>query len=429
MKSITKRIAVASLLSLAFCFHAAAQVQLEGIVIEDPVAGPIIQDPINQSAFDQAPTIADSTVEELPPATQAIMDGLTDAINSAGTVAPVPELVTERYDNRKVKTEREVIQDQEQNYINHGKWKTYDQKGNAIVEGRYKYAEMDGVWTRVYYQRDNELLNKAPFNQGQLPLVSQANFKDGKLHGKWVIYDAQKRRLCEWEFTNGKRDGRSTWWYASGPKMREINYRSGTIDGQLNEWDRNGRQVTKHIYDEGSRIASKTEHFPNRAKRAEGTVRYPKLVLDTPDNWLDCTLATYTQEGEPVKHGRWVSWFANGQTKLEGEYNNDVPVGKFTWWHDNGQRSLVAEYRNGKKHGVWTWWHPSGLKSIQGEYDGNSPVSKWIWWETSGKVAQKADFNDPAQRQKLAIPQQDNEFTTITTPTTSRVRPRTLLRK
>ena len=351
-----------------------------------------------------------------------VVDGLTNAIED--TSADKPEIVRERYDNRKVKVEREVVQDKEQNYINHGKYKTFDPSGKTIVEGRYKYGEMDGVWTRLYYTRDSELLNKAPFNQGQLPLVSQANFVEGKLHGKWVIFDAHKRRLCEWEFTDGKRDGVSTWWYASGMKMREIGYKDGVIDGELNEWDRSSQQVTNDTYVDGSRVATKTETFANRTKRAEGTVLYPKLVLEGPDNWLECRLATYSQDGQPVKHGVWTSWYANGQKKLEGQYEKDVPTGKFTWWHENGQKSLQAHYRDGKKHGSWIWWHDNGLKSIQGEYAGDTPINNWLWWKESGKVAQRADFNDPKQRHILAMPDKSD----VTVPSATRARPVTIIK-
>lgn len=392
---------VSLLASVSVAVQANGQVQLEGIVI------PELKD-------------SDNVVEELPPAARAVVDGLTSALES-GPAEPVAELVTERYENRKIRTEREVVQDAEQNYINHGKYKTYDVKGNVTVEGRYKYNEMHGVWTRLYYTRENDLLNKAPFNQGQLPLVSQANFKDGQLHGKWVIYDALKRRLCEWEFNNGKRDGQSTWWYANGMKMREISYRKGTIDGELNEWNRTAKQVTKDVYRDGSRLATKTEYYPNRTKKSEGPVLYPKLVLETPDNWIDCTLASYSQSGDPVKHGVWTAWYANGQKKQEGEYKEDTSTGQFVWWHENGQKSLLATYRNGKKHGKWTWWHDNGLKSISGEYAADTPAGKWLWWKDTGKVAQRADFDDPNQRQILAMPHTGNEAANI--PSASRQNP------
>jgi antitoxin component YwqK of YwqJK toxin-antitoxin module len=129
--------------------------------------------------------------EELPVSAEAVLESPTSgAVTSA---EPEPEVIRERYDNRRVKLEREVVQDAEQNYINHGKWKMWDPEGNIIVEGRYEYNERGGVWTRIYRTPEVKLLTIAPFRQGQLPLVSQANFKDGKLHGKWVIYDANKR--------------------------------------------------------------------------------------------------------------------------------------------------------------------------------------------------------------------------------------------
>jgi|GEM_PF-1649895 len=442
---LTSKSIITTCFMLLLTWPCVAQVQLEGIVdtqkISDPqlftepapplaqqnpmqaiqpqpVAQPIsqpISQPIGSPAFGANRGVLSPRIQTLQsqlqsqnldaPA-QAIVDGLTSAIEDSSVEQG--EVVTERYDNRKVKTERQVVQDKDQNYINHGKYKTYDPKGKVTVEGRYKYGEMDGVWTRLYYSRETELLNKAPFNQGQLPLVSQANFTNGKLNGKWVIYDALKRRLCEWEFTNGKRDGVSTWWYATGTKMREITYREGTIDGQLNEWDRNAKQVTKDVYVKGSSLATKTESFANRTKRAEGSVLYPKLVLESPDDWIECRLATYSQDGQPVKYGVWTSWYANGQMKLQGEYDQDTPTGKFTWWHENGQKSLEAHYQTGKKHGSWIWWHDNGLKSIQGSYANDTPVNNWLWWQESGKVAQRADFNDPKQRAVLAMPSNAN---------------------
>jgi len=343
----------------------------------------------------------EESVEELPPARQVVVEGLSNAINQSDSAA---EVVRERHENRRIKTEREVVQDQDQNYINHGKWKMWDARGNVVMEGRYKHNERDGVWTRLYQTRETKLLNIAPFNRGQIPLVSQANFKDGKLHGKWVIYDAHKRKLSEWEFIDGKRHGRSTWWYLSGAKMREITYEDSTINGLVYEWDRTGTQVTKDKYVDGRRLDTKQETLRNKTKKSEGTVLYPQLVLDKPDDWLECTLATYTQEGDPVKHGVWTSWYPHGQRKLEGEYANDVPTGEFTWWHQNGQKSLKAAYRSGKKHGTWTWWHPNGLKSIQGDYVHDTPNGNWLWWNETGKVVQRADFNDPKQRQVLATP-------------------------
>lgn len=387
----------ATCLFTLICTSVFGQAQLQGLVIPD-VPGNF------------------SSMEELP-AAQAVVEGLTAAIDTPSK--PAAELVTERYPDGKIKVEREVIQDDEQNYIQHGSYKTYDTQGRVVIHGHYKHNEMDGLWTRIYYTRETALLNKAPFNQGQLPLVSQAHFHSGQLHGKWVIYDQLKRKLSEWEFNDGKRHGLSSWWYANGMDMRKISYRDGTIHGELSEWDRNSKKVTAHIYQDGRRLETKTEYYANRAKKAEGPVLYPKLVLETPDDWQECTLATYSQSGEAEKHGVWQSWHSNGQRHLQGQYAHDIPAGSFTWWHANGQKSLAAEFRDGKRHGTWTWWHPNGLKSIQGDYANDTPVSNWLWWNEAGKVVQRADQDDPEQRQILAMPSRSEDTESV--PKSSRM--------
>ncbi len=354
----------------------------------------------------------DEQAEELLPVTEA-----EPSTNPVVSAAPEPEVIRERYTNRRVKVQREVIQDASQNYINHGSWKMWDEQGNLVVDGFYEYNQRHGAWTRVYRNRDAKLLTLAPFNQAQTPIVSQATFKDGELDGTWLIYDANKRKLSEWQFVEGRRHGRSTWWYANGRKMREINYDDGAIDGDLLEWDQNEKLVKRDHYQNGRRLAKKTDYFRDKNKRSEGTVLYPKLVLDKPDDWWNCTLATYTQEGEPEKHGSWISWFSNGQRKLEGQYEHDIPVGQFVWWHANGQKSLEANYQNGKQHGTWTWWHENGQKSIQGEYANGDPSNKWLWWQGNGKVAQRADFSEPNGRM-LAMPPNTDDM--LGTPNASK---------
>ena len=193
-------------------------------------------------------------IEELPP---AIGREPYEAATTRIGAEPEPEVIRERYDNGRVKVERQVVQDQDQNYINHGKWKLWDTQGHVLVEGSYNDKKRSGVWTKIYRQHDAMVLTMDPFNQGQLPLTSQAHFRDGKLDGTWIIYDAKNRQLCAWNFTDGRRDDRSTWWYVNGTKMREINYSGGSIDGVLSEWGRTGNQVTRDQYDDGRRLTKR----------------------------------------------------------------------------------------------------------------------------------------------------------------------------
>ena len=307
------------------------------------------------------------------------------------------ETIRERYANGEIKVQREVAQDEDENFVNHGSFKMWDPAGNLIVDGQYRYGERHGTWRRWYRGDETKLLKTEPFVQFAAPFVSQATFSDGQLQGNWIIYDSKHRKITTWTFAGGRRDGKSTWWYASGHKMRELSYRDGEIHGELLEWDQRGQLVTRDGYEEGRRLVKQIEKHGSGQKKLEGAILQPRLVLEKPDDWWNCQLAKYSREGNPEKHGKWYAWYPNGQKRIEGEYKNDRPAGKFTWWHENGQKSLVANYEEGRKTGRWTWWHDTGQKSIQGEYMGNNPVSQWTWWHKTGRVAQRIDFSEKGE--------------------------------
>lgn len=304
-----------------------------------------------------------------------------------------PELIQERYPNSAIKIEREVTQDANGNYVNHGSWKMWDQRGNVIAEGQYLDGERDGTWNRWYRAGEAELLGKMPYQQYQGPYISQATFQYGKLDGKWTLYDSKQRKMSEFSFTGGKRHGKSTWWYGSGQVMREVTYRDGEIDGQYVEFSEDAKPIIRETYQGGRRLATKVGYHSNQQKKSEGTYLFAKDVEVTPDDWAECKLATYEKQGKDEKHGPWISWYPTGQKQMEGAYRNDAQVGKFTWWHPNGQKALEGSYDVGKQHGKWVWWHPNGQKAIQGEYVRGNPTGHWSWWNEDGKVAQAADMS------------------------------------
>jgi len=304
-----------------------------------------------------------------------------------------PELIQERYPNRAIRIEREVRQDANGNYVNHGVWKMWDQRGNVIAEGQFQDGERDGTWNRWYRAAEVDLIKTMPYEQFTGPYISQATFNGGKLEGKWTIYDAKQHKISEIGFSGGQRHGKSTWWYASGQKMREIDYRDGEIDGQYVEWTPDNRPIVRDTYQGGRKLARKSAEYSSTQKKSEGTYLFAKDVVRTPDDWWNAHLATYEKQGKDEKHGPWTAWYITGQKQMLGEYRNDAQVGKFTWWHANGQKALEGSYINGKQNGKWVWWHQNGQKSIQGEYVMGNPTGQWSWWGEDGKVNQAANLS------------------------------------
>jgi antitoxin component YwqK of YwqJK toxin-antitoxin module len=378
--------------------------------LDDSVAG-------NEAANEKSKTLASREAADDAAASE-------DAETRSGEV----EIVRERYPNRSVKVEREVTQDAQGNYINHGSWKMWDERGTLVAEGRFKNGERDGVWNRWYRGNEADLLTKIPYQQFTAPFISQGVFKYGKLDGKWTIYDSKQRKISEWEFADGERHGKSTWWFANGRKMRDIDFDKGEINGEFIEWNAEGKETAKSTYQHGRKLAAKTEYHKGNSKHkeSEGLYLHAKEIVQTPDDWWDAKIAVYTKQGKDEKHGPWVSWYPSGHKHIQGEYKNDLQVGKFTWWYENGQIALEGTYENGKQVGPWVWWHQNGLKATQGEYAEGSPTGQWRWWDSNGRVNETADLSHSegkvVDKPALPAPAATKNEALLPKPVTPRVR-------
>jgi antitoxin component YwqK of YwqJK toxin-antitoxin module len=305
------------------------------------------------------------------------------------------ELIQERYPNRAVKVERHVTQDTNGNYVNHGLWTMFDEKGSVLGRGEYRYGERHGPWTRWHLTVASEMLSQAPYKHFQPPFVSEANFENGQLNGVWTIYDSKDQKISEFNFSYGERDGKSTWYYPSGEKMREIDFANGQINGTWQEWGPNKDVVRNEVFDTGRRLAKKVETYPNGGTKTECTYLFAREVLKCNYDWWNGAITTKVEkEGKDHRHGMYVSYHKNGQVESEGEYADDLPIGKFNWWFENGQKAIEGEFDNGHQIGRWTWWHENGQKSASGDYVAGVESGKWTWWKEDGKVANAAKITE-----------------------------------
>lgn len=64
--------------------------------------------------------------------------------------------------------------------------------------------------------------------------------------------------------------------------------------------------------------------------------------------------------GNEQRHGRWVSYYDNGQKWSESSYKNGVKNGHSITFYPNGNVRYVGEYRNDDKSGTWTFYNEEG---------------------------------------------------------------------
>ncbi len=302
------------------------------------------------------------------------------------------EIVRQRYPDGQIQVEREMIQDDQGNYQNHGWWRLYNRAGQVIADGIFEYGLMEGPWKRLHSANEGGIFAGAPFNQFQDPFLSTATFEKGKLNGVWQIYDRSQRKIMEITYVQGKRHGPATWWYPNGTRMREMTFHHGLIDGKLIEWDANQNVVREEEFIEGRKVSIATTQFPSGKKKTQLQSLEAKLVLKDADDWWAAKPARYETEGTPYRSGPFAAWFENGQLEMQGQFFDDLREGQFVWWHSNGQKRVAGQYKKDKKDGVWIWWHANGMKAAEGRYAEDRKVGQWLEWDENGKIINREEF-------------------------------------
>ena len=303
------------------------------------------------------------------------------------------EVIRERYPDGKVQIMRQVTQDKDRNYFNHGTWQLFNRRGEVMGEGEYYLGRMEGQWKRWHPSNGAGLFSTPPFNQFQGPYLSTSEFSDGKLNGVWTIADRGKSPIFEVSYQDGVRHGTATWYHTNGSKMRECVFREGVLDGPLFEWDTNNKVLRKEEYIQGRRIISDVQYATKRQKLSESFYLAPKLELEGEDSWWEAKPANFVTSGERIQHGPTGSWYSNGQPKMQGQFDSGKRSGTFVGWHANGQKDVIGQFDEGKKVDNWVWWHANGQKRIEGQYQNNIPVGTWTWWDEDGSVRKQQDLS------------------------------------
>lgn len=305
---------------------------------------------------------------------------------------PAVEVVRERYLDGRVKIEREVTTDADDNYVNHGTWRMWDPAGKLVAEGSYAMGQRTGEWTRWLARDEATLLSTPPFDQFDAPFVARAHFDHDRMDGEWTIEDASGRKCASVSLKNGRRNGAATLWLPDGQIDREASFQNGLPVGNLRERDADSVLKTVASYIDGQQLLNKVVHFANsEQKQIECGYLGATIIEVAPDDFWQMRFASYAVRGNSLRHGPWKCWYANGQLQSEGYYQYDRESGVFTWWHAHGQEAVRGHFTDGQPDGTWTWWHANGQKAAEGQYHAGSRVGIWRQWADDGRLVRRRE--------------------------------------
>jgi antitoxin component YwqK of YwqJK toxin-antitoxin module len=326
----------------------------------------------------------------------SLIDEQNTAAQIQGANGSEVEVVRERYPDGKIRIERQVTQDEQGNYVNHGAWRMLTTKGEVSAEGQYNMGQRVGHWIRWHGRNDSPILNEAPFNRFEAPFKSQANFTDGQLDGDWLITDANDRKVIQVSLKNGQRHGPAVTWLPNGKTFRQATYDQGVPVGDVLEANSKTGELTRvESYVDGRKVTTRTSyHSGNRQKKQTETMYLAATTnQQSPDEYWNLRLAKFSSEGKDLKHGPSKAWFANGRPQFDGFYQYGKRSGTFTYWHENGQVAATGEYQEDQPEGIWVWWHSNGQKSAIGKYQDGALIGEWRWWNEDGKLSKQHEYD------------------------------------
>lgn len=309
------------------------------------------------------------------------------------------EVVRERYPNGGVMIERYTTQDADGNYVNHGPYTLFDQKGHKIGGGSYVMGKQTGAWYRIISAKNNELLSGKLYEKFQSPFRVEVTLVNGQIDGLWTIFDARGQKASEFEFTEGRRTGISSWYSPSGVKVLEAEYKNNQLDGPVTAWNENGQVVKEEDYVDGYRLANRTlYHAGTKRKKAQGPVAVTPATVEVSYDWWNCAVQTIKAPSvAELKHGDWTWWFASGQVQSRGRFEADSPVGKWVYWHENGQKHSEGEYIAGAQTGKWRWWQADGLMAGSEDHTGSAVAEKGGIPHATARRPERSTTRPPAK--------------------------------
>lgn len=93
-------------------------------------------------------------------------------------------------------------------------------------------------------------------------------------------------------------------------------------------------------------------------------------------------------------HGKWLSWYENGQLQERGQYENHLETGQWEWWHENGLRAALGEFEAGKRIGDWTLYYENGVKMADANYAEGVGEGPWILYYDDGSKWAQGNYID-----------------------------------
>lgn len=241
------------------------------------------------------------------------------------------------------------------------------------------------------YARDGRVITLLKYSEGYLRNAERINRYDntGKRRGKWISYHSNGMVHVEGTYMNDKKNGIFKTFDKNGDLISLEKFREGELvvdteesvildlrntyysDGSVKStggYVDGVREGTHRFYDEEGNIIS-AEIYDSGTRTAEGIV---------------------DEKGD--LQGYWKLYYATGELKAEGEYENSERTGDWIFYHLNGEIEHKGKYVDGLPQGRWTWYFDTGVLRREEYYRRGKEDGRSVEYDEDGEVISEGEY-------------------------------------
>ena len=266
----------------------------------------------------------------------------------------------------------------EKNYKNgklDGKANTYFPNGSIKIECEYKDNELDGYFTRY-------------FENGKIE--EEGWYKNGKSESFWLFYFQNGKLSSRVYYLNDDLNGIQEYFYPNGNKKIDLYYEYG-IYTKIVQYDTLGKVFNTSELNGGT--GTLTTLLPNgKFKQAES------YILGE----LQDTLISYNINGKIIYNGVHdngkrngnVRWFNDdGKLYMEQEYEWGKEQG-FRKTYEDGELVSIIEYNDGDIVNIGKYFYPGGKLETEINYENDNKQGYSTYYAPDGQVSYRTMYLD-----------------------------------
>ena len=112
-----------------------------------------------------------------------------------------------------------------------------------------------------------------------------------------------------------------------------------------------------------------------------------------PNGKLREKFEAYKKGGKLIRHGKYISWYDNGQKESEGKLFKGTAQGSWTEWNRDGSLYFQTNYKNGQINGLVTEWYDNGNKLSKTMFKNGFPNGPSIVWYENGNIKEICNYS------------------------------------